>query len=50
MQAFAYLFDTQGDGAPGGTELTFDVTKTEGNFPPLTDADVCALAESEPTD
>jgi hypothetical protein len=39
-----------GDGAPGGTSLQFDVTKTEGNFPSLFVEDVCALAEKELSD
>jgi hypothetical protein len=47
LQAFANLFDTLGDGVPGGTALQFDVTKTEGSFPPLFVEDVCALAEEE---
>jgi hypothetical protein len=50
MQAFSNLFDTLGDGAPGGTQLQFDVTKTEGSFPPLFLEDVCALAENELSD
>ncbi len=45
MQVFSNLFDTLGDRAPGGTSLQFDVTRTEGNFPPLSPEDVCALAE-----
>ena len=50
MQVFSNLFDTLGDGEPGGTSLQFDVTKTEGNFPPLFLEDVCALAEKELSD
>jgi hypothetical protein len=50
MEAYANLFDTLGDHQPGGTSLRFEVTKREGNFPPLFLEDVCALAESELSD
>jgi hypothetical protein len=50
MEAYANLFDTLGDQQPGGTSLRFEVTKREGNFPPLFVEDVCALAEAELSD
>jgi hypothetical protein len=40
---FESLFDTLGDHAPGGTELTFDPVKVRGPHP-LLDVDLCDLA------
>jgi hypothetical protein len=40
---FSSLFDTLGDHAPGGTELTFDPVKVFGPHP-LLDVDLCDLA------
>jgi len=40
---FKSLFDTLGDHAPGGTELTFDPVKVKGPHP-LLDVDLCDVA------
>lgn len=39
-----YLFDTLGDSQPGGTQLSFEITKVIGPHPGL-DVDICELAE-----
>jgi hypothetical protein len=40
--AFTQLYDTLGDKAPGGTELSLETTVQEGHFP-LLDVDLCQL-------
>lgn len=43
---FSSLFDSLGDHAPGGTELTFDPVKVLGPHP-LLDVDLCDVAAQQ---